>query len=71
MLDNYPDMAQRHIDAGHLVVKKTERARRMVTVHYAWRASKSQTQGRAMQWWLAQLESATTRTALLENHASY
>jgi DNA-binding transcriptional LysR family regulator len=64
-------MARRYIEAGRLVVKKTERARRLVTVHYAWRGGQGKTQGRAMQWWLAQLESAATRTALLENHASY
>jgi DNA-binding transcriptional LysR family regulator len=63
-------MASRYVETGRLVVKKTERAKRMVTVHYAWRGGQSKTQGRAMQWWLAQLESATTRTALLENHAS-
>jgi hypothetical protein len=51
-------------------VKKTERPKRLVTVHYAWRGGQTKTQGRAMQWWLAQLESLTTRTALLENHAS-
>ena len=64
-------MASRYVEAGRLVVKKTERAKRLVTVHYAWRGGQAKTQGRAMQWWLAQLESATTRTALLENHASY
>jgi DNA-binding transcriptional LysR family regulator len=64
-------MASRYVEAGRLVVKKTERAKRLVTVHYAWRGGQSKTQGRAMQWWLAQLESPTTRTALLENHASY
>lgn len=64
-------MADRHIQAGRLVAKKTERAKRMATVHYAWRGAQDTTQGRAMQWWLAQLESPTTRTALLENHASY
>jgi hypothetical protein len=53
------------------VAKRTERGKRLVTVHYAWRGGQAKTQGRAMQWWLAQLESATTRTALLENHASY
>jgi hypothetical protein len=57
------------VETGRLVVKKTERAKRLVTVHYAWRGNKNQ--GRAMQWWLAQLESPTTRTALLENHASH
>ena len=64
-------MASRYVETGRLVVKKTERAKRLVTVHYAWRGGQGKTQGRAMQWWLAQLESAATRTALLENHASY
>ena len=64
-------MVSRYVESGRLVVKKTERAKRLVTVHYAWRGGNSKTQGRAMQWWLAQLESATTRTALLENHASH
>jgi DNA-binding transcriptional LysR family regulator len=64
-------MASRYIEAGRLVIKKTERPKRLVTVHYAWRGGQTKTQGRAMQWWLAQLDSATTRTALLENHASY
>ena len=37
-----------------------------VTVHYAWRAGKGSAQGRALQWWLQQLDSATTRAALLD-----
>jgi len=61
-------MAQPYIDAGRLVVKTTERGAREVPIHYAWRGSKSRTPGRALQWWLTQLESATTRAALLENH---
>ena len=64
-------MAHRYLETGRLVFKQTERAKRLVTVHYAWRNAKAQTPGRAMQWWLAQLESATTRTALLENHAGH
>ena len=60
-------MAGPFIDTGRLVVKKTERAPRVVRVNYAWRAASSAT-GRALQWWLTQLESPTTRTALLERH---
>jgi len=63
-------MAAPYITAGHLVVKKTERAIRQFTIHYAWRGGKSNAQGRALQWWLAQLESPATRTALLERHHS-
>ncbi len=63
-------MASRYIDSGRLVVKKTERAKRQVTTHYAWRSVAGATPGRAMQWWLAQLESPATRSALLERHGS-
>lgn len=58
-------MARPHIEAGHLVVKKTERPPRVIRVSYAWRGSAEQQQGRALQWWLQQLESPATRRALL------
>jgi DNA-binding transcriptional LysR family regulator len=61
-------MAGPFIDAGRLVVKVTQRPPRSVAVNYAWRTAHSSTQGRALQWWLAQLASATTRSALLERH---
>lgn len=61
-------MARSYIETGRLVVKATERAQRHVTIHYAWHNRASKTQGRALQWWLRQLESAATRSALLENH---
>ena len=63
-------MAHRYVEAGRLVVKKTERAKRQVISHYAWRSAAGATPGRAMQWWLSQLESPATRTALLERHGS-
>ncbi len=71
-------MAQPYINSGLLVAKQTERAARIVTVSYAWRAAqvtlkKSQAKdhphdkmpGRALQWWLDQLANSTTRHALL------
>ena len=58
-------MARPHIEAGHLVVKKTERPQRVVRVSYAWRGASSRHTGRALQWWLQQLESPATRSALL------
>ena len=61
-------MADSYIATGRLVVKKTERPQRTVPLHYAWRLAKSVNQGRALQWWLSQLESETTRTALVEEH---
>jgi DNA-binding transcriptional LysR family regulator len=63
-------MANRFIESGRLVVKKTERAERVVAVSYAWRGAKSAKHGRALQWWLQQLESTTTRAALLQQHRS-
>jgi len=61
-------MADAFIETGRLVVKKTERTQRQVDIGYAWRSTKATGQGRALQWWLQQLESATTRAALLEQH---
>jgi DNA-binding transcriptional LysR family regulator len=59
-------MAAPYLASGRLVAKRTERAAQQVTVYYAWRAGKASTQGRALQWWLQQLDSATTRAALLD-----
>jgi hypothetical protein len=56
------------VEAGRLVVKKTERPLRVVRVSYAWRGAAQRGQGRALQWWLKQLESPATRAALLEQH---
>ena len=61
-------MARGAIEAGLLVVKQMARPQRVVPVHYAWRRTSPQAQGRALQWWLAQLAQAATRTALLERH---
>ena len=63
-------LARPHLEAGHLVRKETVRGARIGTLHYAWRAERGALGlGRALQWWLAQLESPTTRRALLERHA--
>ena len=59
-------MAAPYLTSGRLVAKRTERPAQQVTVYYAWRAGKGSTQGRALQWWLQQLDSATTRAALLD-----
>jgi len=58
-------LAQRYIDAGRLVVRRVERPEQQVQASYAWRGSGRPDQGRALQWWLAQLESPVTRAALL------
>lgn len=56
-----------HIATGRLVARNTVRATRIVNLNYAWRAS-SNSPGRALQWWLDALSSATTRAALLQRH---
>ena len=64
-------LARPHLQAGHLVQRATARGTRVVPLHYAWRAAERNGLGlgRALQWWLAQLESPVTRRALLERHA--
>jgi DNA-binding transcriptional LysR family regulator len=61
-------LAQGYIDTGRLVVKQVERADYQVQVGYAWRKAGKGTQGRALQWWLEQLQKPVTRIALLGNH---
>ncbi len=59
-------MARAYIDSGRLVVRKMERPQRLARMHYAWRGANLSRQGRALQWWLKQLETPATRLALLE-----
>ena len=61
-------MARPYIDTGRLVLKTVARPERVVRVGYAWRANNGPDQGRALKWWLAQLESPSTRAALLHQH---
>jgi DNA-binding transcriptional LysR family regulator len=61
-------MARAFIDTGRLVVKATDRPQRVARLNYAWRDVPKSGQGRALAWWLEQLGSAATRTALLERH---
>ncbi len=69
-------VAREHIAAGRLVVKATQRIQAGVRIGYAWRSSSAGTPGTArnapvgmaLRWWLDQLESPTTRQALLERH---
>ncbi len=60
-------MARSHVAAGRLVIKKVARPNRLARLNYAWRSG-GLSPGRALQWWLQQLESATTREALLHRH---
>ena len=60
-------MARAHVKAGRLVLKRVERSARTARLYYAWRSPRLGP-GRALQWWLGQLESRTTREALLHRH---
>jgi molybdate transport repressor ModE-like protein len=62
-------LAQPYIQAGRLVVKAVERPNHQIRVAYAWRRQHSAVDtGRALRWWLDQLQHPKTRDALLENH---
>ena len=64
-------LARPQIEAGRLVAKATARVATAGSLHYAWRCDERglPALGRALQWWLLQLERPATRTALLERHA--
>ena len=64
-------LAAPYLEAGHLVAKRVERSGRVapVTVGYAWRAGSAAQQGRALRWWLEQLDHPATRNALLAQRA--
>jgi DNA-binding transcriptional LysR family regulator len=59
-------LARPLIDAGRLVEKKLATPPRVVRTSYAWRSAEGTRPGRALQWWLAQLEHPATRRALLD-----
>ena len=59
--------ARPFLEAGHLVAREVARPRRVTQVGYAWRipdGNEGEHGGRALQWWLKQLKSPTTRSAL-------
>lgn len=59
-------MALPYISTGRLVAKEVTQSQRTEETHYAWRNSRKTTPGKALQWWLAQLQSETTQRALLQ-----
>jgi DNA-binding transcriptional LysR family regulator len=66
-------LVRTHIRNGLLVAKRVQRGALRARMGYAWRADavgkpRKPPRGLALQWWLKQLESATTRQALLERH---
>ena len=70
-------MVREHIAAGRLVIRPVQRANAIARLGYAWRvpdgsapgAGRKPQIGLALRWWLTQLESPTTRQALLERHS--
>ncbi|RJG08206.1 LysR family transcriptional regulator [Massilia cavernae] len=58
-------LAQPYIDTGRLLSKRVERAEHELSFCYAWRKKEKTSQGRALRWWLAQVDSPVTRAALL------
>ena len=63
-------LARSQLEAGRLVRKVTVRSSPLGRLHYAWRSEHGEVGlGRALQWWLEQLEKPTTRQALLQRHA--
>ncbi len=62
-------LARPYVKAGRLVVKRVQRPARVTRVNYAWRDAGGLGPGRALSWWLAQLESPATRKSLLQRRA--
>ena len=58
-------LAMPYVETGRLVAKRVERSEHQAHSSYAWRKTPKGTQGRALQWWLAQLEHPNTRQALM------
>jgi len=63
-------LVREHVAAGRLLIKEVQRSRMNVPLAYGWRSAaapqpQKAPQGLALQWWLQQLESPTTRSALL------
>ena len=59
-------LARPYIAAGRLIEKKVQSAERKVALRYAWRGAAAAAEGRALQWWVAQLARPATQKALLE-----
>lgn len=60
-----------YIETGRLVAKRVERAEQQVHTSYAWRKTTLSARGRALQWWLEQLEHENTRSALMCMRAAH
>jgi molybdate transport repressor ModE-like protein len=61
-------LARPYLESGRLVALEVQRPSRSIRLGYAWRSVGNLGPGRALQWWLEQLDRAPTRAALLERH---
>jgi len=59
-------MARPYLETGRLVAKQVERKIHQIHTSYAWKKTAGNIQGKAMQWWLSQLEKPVTRAALMQ-----
>lgn len=59
-------LARPYLASGRLLEKEVLRPPRIGYVSYAWRSNAGSKPGRALKWWLEQLDKPATRTALLE-----
>ena len=70
-------LVREHLAAGRLVARPVQRPTQSARLGYAWRtpaadapgAARKPQLGLALRWWLAQLDSPTTRLALIERHS--
>jgi molybdate transport repressor ModE-like protein len=61
-------LARPFLETGRLVRLQVRRPPRIARLSYAWREGGPLGIGRGLQWWLTQLDSKATRTALLHRH---
>lgn len=59
-------LAQPHSDSGQLLQRATENTPRVSRINYAWPTVPKVAMGKAMQWWLKELENPATSPPLLE-----
>lgn len=64
-------LARPYLESGRLVAREVHRPSRTVRMHYVWRDAGPLGPGRALQWWLQQLASETTRTALVDRQRTH
>jgi DNA-binding transcriptional LysR family regulator len=58
-------MAQPYIASGRLIQRRVDQPERTYAMGYAWRSPAHGEPGKALQWWLTQLQSARTREAFI------